>query len=167
MPHWRFLFRQIAACKKQSAIFILCVALALLTLVSTGALRSSVRTSMLSDARQLHAADIIINSHHPLSFSLRRAIDRLEKSGTVQGCAVYQFYSMARNPATDKLELVDLKVTGRGYPFYGKVELASGRKFSEVLQPGSIVVEQEVLAKLKAKVGDKLQIGSTALPIAG
>lgn len=167
MPHWRFLFRQISiACKRQAAVFILCVALALLTLVSLGALRHSVRTSTLSEARQLHAADIIIHSHHPFSASLHRTIEQLEKSGAVKGCPVYQFYSMARNRSEDKMVLVDLEITGPGYPFYGQVQLASGRKFSNVLKKGTIVVEKEVLVRLKTKVGEYLQIGATDLRIA-
>ena len=166
MLHWRFIFRQIAACRKQASIFVLCVALSLTTLVSLGALRSSVRTAILNDARELHAADIIIHSHHPFSPRLTNAIDRMEKNGAAEGCAVYRFYSMARNAKSDKTVLAELKIVGRGYPFYGRVLLASGRNFADVLQQGSIVVESEILSRLRVKPGDMLRIGAADLRIA-
>ena len=65
MLHFRFIFRQINGSHKQAVIFVLCVALSLLILTSLGGFSSSVRRSMLKDARQLHAADITIHSHYP------------------------------------------------------------------------------------------------------
>lgn len=53
-----------------------------------------------------------------------------------------------------------------GYPFYGQVELASGRDFAGVLAPGAIIVEQAVLERLQARVGDRLRIGAAELTIA-
>jgi putative ABC transport system permease protein len=70
MLNIHFIFRQIGGHAKQAFIFVLCVALSLLVLVSLGGFSSSVRTSMLKDARQLHAADIIIHTHYPLSSGL-------------------------------------------------------------------------------------------------
>jgi putative ABC transport system permease protein len=162
----RFIYRQIKSSGKQALIFILCVALSLLTLVSLGGFSSSVRSSMLKDARQLHGADIIIHSHYPLSPGLAAAIGELENKGAASGALVHEFYSMATNPARHKSVLSHLKVVEKGYPFYGTVVLASGRDFSEVLTKGSIIVERSVLDRLDAKIGSRLQIGSAELTIA-
>jgi len=166
MLHFRFIFRQIDGSRKQAIIFVICVALSLLILTSLGGLSSSVRRSMLQDARQLHGADITLYSHYPFSEPLLKAIHDYEQQGVVQGALVNKFYSMARNPLTEKSILSGLKVVERGYPFYGKVELLSGREFSEVLREGSTVVEQVLLDRLQAEVGDALQIGSALLTIA-
>ena len=166
MLHFRFIFRQIRSSSKQALIFVLCVALSLLTLVSLGGFSSSVRSSMLKDARQLHAADIIIHSHYPLSPGLTGALKDYQEKGLAAGALVHEFYSMASNPARQKSVLSHLKVVEEGYPFYGAVELASGRGFSEVLKPGTIIVEQPVLDRLDAGLGDRLQIGSAELSIA-
>ena len=166
MLHFRFILRQIRSSQKQALIFVLCVTLSLLTLVSLGGFSSSVRTSMLKDARQLHAADIIIHSHYPLSRNLTASIKSYEKQGLVVGALIHEFYSMATNPGSEKSVLSHLKVVEKGYPFYGTVELASGRQFNEVLTPGSIIVEQPVLDRLNAGLGDQLQIGSAELIIA-
>jgi len=166
MLHLRFIFRQIGGSRKQAVIFMLCVALSLLILTSLGGFSSSVRRSMLHDARQLHGADITIHSHYPFSEPLLKTIHSYEQQGIVQGTLVNEFYSMARNPLTEKSILSNLKVVERRYPFYGKVELLSGREFSEVLSEGSIIVEQVLLDRLQAGIGDTLQIGSTSLTVA-
>jgi len=166
MFHFRFIFRQISSSGRQALIFVLCVALSLLTLVSLGGFSSSVRSSMLKDARQLHAADIIVHSHYPLSPRLEKVIKDYESQGQTAGALVYEFYSMASNPIQEKSLLSHLKVVEEGYPFYGKVELASGREFSKVLTKGSIIVDQAILDRLSAGLGDYIQVGSAELLIA-
>jgi putative ABC transport system permease protein len=166
MLHFHFIVRQIRSHFKQALIFVLCVALSLLILVSLGGFSSSVRSSMLKDARQLYAADIIIHSHYPLSKGLAAAIENYQARDLAEGALVLQFYSMAANQDRQKSVLSHLKVVEQGYPFYGTVELASGREFSEVLTKGKIIVEQPVLDRLGVEPGDRLQIGSTELTIA-
>lgn len=165
MLHLHFIFRQIRSSGKQAFVFMLCVALSLLTLVALGSFSSSVRRSMLKDARQLHAADIIIHSHHPFSAPLRTTIKKLKDKGLARAALVLEFYSMASFPAQDKSLLSQLKVVEKGYPFYGNVELVSGRDFASVLLAGTIIVEQKVLDRLGAKSGDRLHIGKAVLTI--
>ncbi len=166
MLHFRFITRQIRSSSRQSLIFILCVALSLLILTSLGGFSSSVRRSMLKDARQLHAADIIVHSHHPLSPPLSKKIEQLKESGRIQGAMINEFYSMASFGDTEKSILSHLKVVERGYPFYGEVKLDSGNDFQETLTAGSIIVEQVFLDRLGASVGDAIKIGSASLAIA-
>lgn len=165
MLHLRFILRQIAGSRNQAIIFVFCVALSLLILTALGGFSGSVRRSMLQDARQLHGADITIHSHYPFSEPLLKAIHDYEQQGIVQGALVNEFYSMARNPQSEKSILSDLKVVAKGYPFYGKVRLLSGREFSKVLSKGSIIVDQVLLDRLQAHIGNTLQIGSTLLTI--
>lgn len=166
MLHLRFILRQISGSRKQVVIFVSCVALSLLILTSLGGLSSSVRRSMLQDARQLHGADIRLESHYPFSRALSGAVHDYEEQGTVQTALVTTFYSMAGNQRTEKSILSGLKVVERGYPFYGRVELLSGREFAAVLSEGSIIVERQLLDRLQVEVGDSLHIGSATLKIA-
>ena len=159
MGHFHFIVRHIRSHFKQALIFMLCVALSLLILVSLGGFSSSVRSSMLKDARQLHAADIIIHSHYPLSPGLTTVIENYKAQDLAAGALVLEFYSMAANPDREKSVLSHLKVVEEGYPYYGTVELTSGRKFSEVLTKGKIIVEQSVLERLDVKSGDRILFG--------
>ncbi|MCB2181780.1 MAG: ABC transporter permease [Desulfobulbaceae bacterium] len=161
----RFVIRQIRGSGKQAFIFVLCVALSLLVLVSLGSFSSSVRSSMLKDARSLHASDIKIHSHYPFSGAIRQSIKKIVEEGKGRGAQFTEFYSMARNGEQEKSVLSHLKVVERGYPFYGSVRLSSGRDFTETLRPGTIIVEQALLDRLHSALGDFIQIGSAALRI--
>lgn len=163
MLHKPFIGRQISQSRKQSAVFVLCVALSIVTLVSLNGFSRSVNDSLLADARSLNAADIIIHSHYELSPPLLEAVAALQKDGLVQSARVYEFYSVVRDAGQDASLLANLKVVGPGYPFYGKVELASGRTFAEVLQPGAVIVEQTLLDRLGLDVGDRLHVGEAFL----
>lgn len=161
----RLLLRQIRGSRRQSTVFVLCVALSVVTLVSLGSFSRSVHSSLLRDARVLHAADIIIKSHSPVSSALTRAVAAKEQQKEIITARIYDFYSMVR--ATDNKEslLANLKIVEPGYPFYGDVVLASGRLFSSVLNAGSVIVEQTLLDRLHLRVGDRLRIGSSTLTI--
>ena len=157
--------RQLAGSLHQAAIFVLCVVLSLVTLVSLSGFSQSVHFSFLKDARQLHAADIIIHSHSPFSKPLLQELAVQEKQQKVASARSYEFYSVLRTAKGDASLLSNLKVVDPGYPFYGTVELASGRSFAHVLTRGSIVVEQALLDRLHLKVNDRVRINKAAFTI--
>lgn len=156
--------RQLAGSLHQAAIFVLCVVLSLVTLVSLSGFSRSVHSSFLKDARALHAADII-HSHSPFSEPLLLELSLLEKEPKVASARLYEFYSIVRTTGGDASLLSNLKVVDPGYPFYGTVQLASGRPLNEVLTRGSIVVEQTLLDRLLLKINDRVKIGKAAFTI--
>ncbi len=169
--------RQIAGSCHQAVVFVLCVALSLVTLVSLSGFSRSVHATFLKDARALHAADIIIHSHAPLSPALVKELSSLSKQGRIESARVYEFYSVVRairsrsaagrHDESGQLNtlLANLKVVEPGYPFYGTLVLASGKPSSEVLTPGNVVVEQALLDRLSLKLGDRLKIGGAVFVI--
>jgi len=163
MVNLRLLRSQVV--KRQSLLFVLCTMLSMITLVSLGSFRRSVEKSLLRDARALHAADIVVRSHSPLPASLLAQIDLLKRQGALQSARYYDFYSVVRTASGTASLLSDLKVVEPGYPFYGAVQLASGRPFSAVLRTGSIIVEQTVLDRLHLKIGDPVMVGNARLII--
>ncbi|MBW4054844.1 MAG: FtsX-like permease family protein [Proteobacteria bacterium] len=161
----RLLLRQIHGSLRQSTVFVLCVALSVVTLVTLGSFSRSVHSSLLRDARVLHSADIIISSHSPFSSSLTQAVAERERHKEIETARVYDFYSVVRTIDNKESLLSDLKVVEKGYPFYGAVTLASGRPFGEVLTAGGVIVERQLLDRLHLHVGDRLRIGSATLTI--
>jgi len=157
--------RQLTGSLHQAAIFVLCVVLSLVTLVSLSGFSRSVHSSFLKDARALHAADIIIHSHSPLSTPLLRELSGLEKQQVAASARIHEFYSIVRTLRGDASLLSNLKIADPGYPFYGNVQLASGKQLKEVLTRGSLVVEQALLDRLHLKIGDRVKIGKGAFTI--
>ena len=165
MIHKRFIIRQITGSRKQAAVFVVCVTLSIVTLISLNGFSASVNSSLLKDAKALHAADIIVRSSHELSPPLVAAVDELVKQRRIESARVYEFYSVARAVGVDQSLLVNLKVVEAGYPFYGTVTLGSGETFKRVLGRGRIIVAQEVLDRLGLRVGDRLHVGKAVLTI--
>jgi len=165
MVNLRFIARQITGAKRQCTVFIFCVALSMITLVSLGSFRESVESSLLRDAQSLHAADVIVKSHAPLPASLETEIASLAAGGEIRSARYWDFYSVVQKVDEEASLLCDLKVVERGYPFYGRVRLASGRPLHAVLTPGSLVVEQVLLDRLKLRTGDRLRVGNATLTV--
>jgi putative ABC transport system permease protein len=165
MSNLRLLLSQLRSSQRQSIVFVLCVALSVVTLVSLGSFTRSVHSSLLRDARSLHAADIIITSHSPFSPALSQALTGYERQQEIVTARVYEFYSVVRAMSDAASLLCNLKIVDPEYPFYGDVVLASGRTFRNVLTAGNVVVEQQLLDRLKLRVGDRLHIGSSTLTI--
>ncbi len=157
--------RQISASLNQSVLFVLCVVLSLVTLVSLSGFSRSVHSSLLRDARVLHAADIIIHSHSPFSPPLLKELSALEQHNVLESARTYEFYSVVRTVKQQASLLSNVKAVDPGYPFYGVVELASGRSFSDVLTPGSVVVEQALLDRLHLRTGGRLRIGDATFTV--
>ncbi len=163
--HPTFIRRQLTSTGKQSIVLILCVMLSMITLVALRGFGDSVNRALLRDARSLQAADIVVDSNFPLSTPLVNEIQSLTTSGAAAAARLYEFISVVRVATGEETLLANLKVVEPGYPFYGVVTLASGRPFHEVLQPGTVVVAQELLERLQLNIGDALQVGQATLTI--
>jgi putative ABC transport system permease protein len=161
----RFVVRQIVRSRRQAVVFVLCVALSIVTLISLNGFSASVHTSLLNDAKTLHAADIIIRSYHEISPATISSIRQLEDQDQIISNRVWEFYSVVRSQKGRDSVLAKLKIVQPEYPFYGQVLLKSGRKFNSVLSPGRIIVAQNLLDRLGLQVGDQLHVGSTTLTI--
>ncbi len=165
MLHYRFLFRELIQARKQAAVFVLCVALSISTIVALNGFKNNVNRSILGDARTLQGGDILLHSHYEFTQALRQAVTDLEQTEAVRGVRAYEFYSVIRSTTGDRTLFTRLKAVESGYPLYGRVELQSGRPFDQVLRAGQVVVEQEVLDRLGLQIGDPVHIGSVVLTI--
>ncbi len=162
----RFLLRELLYSKKQAAIYILCVALSLVSLLAVNSFRRDIDRAISGDAKALHGGDIILHSHYELSPGLQRAVMGLTEDKRATAVRTREFYSVVRTSDESGSLLCNIKVVENGYPLYGRVDLASGREFSEVLDAGKIVVGHGLLDRLGIVVGDQLLIGKTLFEVA-
>ena len=165
MLHKSFIIRQLRSTRKQGVVFILCVVLSITTLIALGSFGENVRQALLRDARTLHAADLILQSSYPFAPQILETIDQLRRQEQIRVARIYEFYSVVRTLDQRDSLLAHLKIVDANYPFYGRVELASGRALHDVLQAGAIAVDPTLLNRLHLRVGDQLHIGKTTLTI--
>jgi len=161
----RFLIREILHSKSQAIVFVLCVALSLVSIVAINSFRRDVQQSIVSDARGLHGGDVIIHSHYEFSMALELEIEALLGEGGVQAVRTVEFYSVARRDDGKDSLFSNIKAVGKNYPLYGEVTLLSGRDISLVLQPGTVIVAQALLDRLDLAIGDRLLLGESSFEI--
>jgi putative ABC transport system permease protein len=162
----RFLYREMVHSRGQAMVFILCVALSLVSIVAINSFRRDVRAVIVSDARSLHGGDVIVHSHGDFSPPLHGELAEVEKAEGITAVATWEFYSVARRGDGGAALFSNIKAVDKGYPLYGQVELLSGREFIDVLAPGRTIVAAAVLERLGLAVGDRLLLGNTSLEIA-
>ncbi len=166
MVNGKFLLRELLHSRKQAVIYILCVALSLVSLVTVNSFKRDIDRSVSGDAKALHGGDVIVHSHHELSEDMQHSIRELAEEKRVSAVRTWGFYSVARKSDESASLLCNIKGVESGYPLYGRVDLRSGRAFSQVLVEGKIVVGQGVLDRLGINVGDELLIGKGLFEIA-
>ena len=165
MLHRHFLYRQLNTAKKQSSIFILCVALSIVTLAALNGFGSSVNQGLSRDAKQLQAADIVIESRFPIAEPIHTEVRNFINDGLIESTQIHEFNTVVRVVDASNTLLTNVKMVESGYPFYGEVKLASGSQFQSRLTSGTAIVEQDLLALLGINIGDQLHVGNAVLTI--
>ena len=94
--HKHFIIRQIIRSRRQAVVFVVCVALSIVTLIALNGFSAGVHIALLNDARSLHAADVIIRSNHEFPPAITDIVTQLETEGIANGARVYEFYSVVR-----------------------------------------------------------------------
>jgi putative ABC transport system permease protein len=159
-------------------IFLACLALGVAAIAGVGSISAALNAGMRNDAKVILGGDVDLRLSHRSPSATQR--DWLMAHGTIS--ETRQFRSMARlaRPrlgATSKSAraLIEVKAVDAAYPLFGQVVLSTGRPLHDALakrggakQDGrhGIVVEDRLLEKLGARVGDTLRIGDADLNIA-
>ncbi len=131
---------------------------------TVGLFKERVNRGLLSQASELLAADVIVTSPDPIA-------DTLEASALHFGLASARtlgFRSMIS--AGERLQLVELKAVGPGYPLRGRLRIAQGPDMAGqvapgIPAPGTVWLEPRLLAMLNMKAGATLQLGSSQFRI--
>lgn len=162
----RHLLRDLAHNRGQAVIFVLCVALSLVSIIAVNSFRRDVRGVIAGDAATLQGGDIIVRSGSELTPALTAELSAVIGEGGITAVTAWEFYSVARKDNGEEFLFSNIKAVAGGYPLYGTVELASGTPFAEALRPGSAIVGRTLLERLGLAVGDYLLLGQVRLRIA-
>lgn len=165
MIHYRFLLEELRYGGKQAFTFVVCVALSIATLTALNSFRRDVHGSLIDEARALQGGDIIVHAHQPISEQLRHVIDALVLENRLSQQRTLGFHTVALSGIKGSSLLSSIKAVEPAYPFYGTIQMESGRQLGDVLKPGSVVVAREVLDRLDLAVGELLNIDDAAFKI--
>ena len=158
--------REARAARTKFLFVILAVAAGVGSLTGVRGFSTSFRTMLLRDARTLMAADLSARLFALPNESQMGAIRGLEARG-VQWTWVTETVTMVSSAGVPQPILISVKaVDPRLYPFYGTVKLSPPASLQTALNAGSIVVSNDLLLRLKVKVGDSVRAGGQEFRIA-
>ena len=90
------IFRELRQNRQQTTVLFLCIILSVMGLTALGGFQANVREAMLRDARQLHAADIIVRSSFPFLPPLEDKIGAYASRPDVAVTRLWEFYTVVR-----------------------------------------------------------------------
>ncbi len=145
---------------------VLSVAVGVAALVGVRGFSESFRSTLTREARSLMAGDIAARTQQLPSDAENKKIEALRGQG-VRATLVTETVSMASVPPDPVPILVALKAVDPGeYPYYGRAILEPDMPLAQALTADSVVVADEFLIRLHAKVGDSLRLGGRSFRIA-
>jgi putative ABC transport system permease protein len=156
-------FRELRAGAGGLVIFVLSIALGVSAVATIGSLAASIDEALARQGRLLVGGDLSFERVHRRVDDAERAA--LQAQGKISESASLR--AMART-AGGKSALVELKAVDNAYPLYGAVAVAEGGKApAPWRETGKILVEQRLLDRLGAKIGDELSIGEAKVTVVG
>ena len=145
---------------------ILAVAVGVGALTGVRSFSRAFHDLLLRQARTLMAADISVRVFALADASQAAAMLDLEKRG-VQRTAVTETLTMANTAAVPEPVLVSVKAVDTSvYPFYGEVKLDPPGSLGALLDSRSAAVSDDLLIRLKARMGDQVRLGGQEFRIA-
>jgi putative ABC transport system permease protein len=152
--------RELRAGARGFRILIACLALGVGTIASVQSLSRDVLSGIDAQGRTLLGGDVAVRMiYHPVDEQQRtelQALGAVSESVDLRG--------MARTEDGEKSTLVEIKATDGFYPLIGQVRLSPDERLSDVLAEKDGVwgaaVEQAVLDRLGAHIGDTVKLGT-------
>lgn len=157
---WRLLWRD----AKGGELWLLVAAL-VLAVAATTSLRFfsvSLDQGLRRQAASLIAADLVVASTRPIQPGL---VARAQADGLRQ-TRILEFASVIQK--ADNFQLAAIKAVEAGYPLRGELKIRDAQGdhgVRTIPAPGSIWMEERLLALLGAQPGDRVQLGDTQLTI--
>ncbi len=159
---WRLALRELRGGLRGFRIFLACLILGVTAIAAVGSVASALDAGLKADARSLLGGDVEISQRYrPLDEAsmklLARAADDLSVDVQMRGMA------SARGERT----LVEIKGVDDRYPLVGAIETKPAGDFGAFLESrGGVhgaLVDEQVLRRLGAELGDRLFIGTVAV----
>lgn len=165
----RIAWRELRAGKAKFLFVLLSVAVGVAALTGVRGFSDSFSRALNEQARSILAADVSARMFRQPTAQEARQLQGLATKG-VRETVVTEMLSMAMVKGDPIPLLVSLKaVDPEQYPFYGSVSLQAGgaaQSLHEALTDETVLVDDNLLVRLHAKVGDELKVGDQWFRIA-
>ncbi|PSJ18828.1 ABC transporter permease [Nitrosomonas supralitoralis] len=170
MYHFNLSFRML--CRDWRAgelnVLVLALIIAVSGMTTVGFFAERVELALTRESNQLLGADLLVISSQPLPEAYAEEATRLG----LTIASLTKFPSMISNGENNLL--TEIKAVTEGYPLRGRIHLASRSSMSlatqreiamadTIPQPGTIWVDEKVMARLDLKANDVVDVGAAQL----
>lgn len=148
--------------------FIFNLSLGLTGFVSLQAFNEALENEIQANSKSILSADLAVSVRRELSEDETKKMRELLPAGTTEG-KIYEFFAMLSSSKGSRLVLV--KAVDATYPFYGELELESGRQITaksdnkDILSSAKAWIYPELKSQLGLDVNDEIQLGQLKLQI--
>ncbi|HEV2280642.1 MAG TPA: FtsX-like permease family protein [Acidobacteriaceae bacterium] len=157
----RIAWRELHVGKAKFLFVLLSVAVGVAALTGVRGFSQSFSRALLLQARSIMAGDLSARMFRQATPSEQQQLQALTRQG-VRETVVTETVSMAMVKTDPVPLLVTLKaVDPSQYPFYGQVMLQPAGSLHDLLNDQTVVVDDNLLVRLRARVGDVLKIGGS------
>jgi putative ABC transport system permease protein len=150
--------------------FAACLSVGVAAVVSVAGLSRSLDSAIQTQARELLAADLTINSRRSIPAEAIAAVDAIRGARRSEPPEMPSVVSV---PVDDPAAapgaslLCELKAVEPGYPFYGMVETEPAGALDGIADEETILVGPELLSRLDLSIGSRLRVGDALFTIGG
>ena len=160
-------WRELRASPSRFLFVVIAVAVGVGALSGVKGFGSAFRSMLLRNAKQLTASDL---SAQVWSVPGQQELRELERIGREAGEMTWitETVSMAASNRGGTPQMVQIKaVDPSRYPFYGQLTLNPNRPLRELLSLSDVVVNDELLIRLRLHAGDTIRLGGQEFHIGG
>lgn len=154
--HLRWVAGELRGGRSHLAPLAVCLAGSTLLVCCVVSWRGSVTSALEGEGRRLLGGDVAVTSRSPFSDTLQRRLSRWPQARTTE---LFTVVTSNRDTLFCKL-----KAVSPDYPLYGAVPLEGGGALQPALRRG-LVVERRVLERLGLRLGDRVRVGDSLLPV--
>ncbi|WP_251106629.1 ABC transporter permease [Alloacidobacterium dinghuense] len=160
-------WRELRASRTKFLFVILSVAIGVAALTGVRGFSESFQKALLDQARSIMAGDLSARMFRLTTQPEDAKLDAMAASKGVERTSVTETVSMASLQGDPVPLLVSLKIVDPAkYPFYGRLRLNPAGDLRTALTDSTVVVDDNLLVRLRAKMGDTLKIGGQLFKIA-
>jgi len=161
----RIAWREFQAAPAKFLFVIVSVAIGVAALTGVRGFTESFQKTLLGQARTIMAADVSARMFRQPS---PKEVAGLNALAGIERTQVTEMVSMASTSSDPIPLLVSLKaVDPSQYPFYGAYKLRPAGTLRQELTPQTVLVGEDLLIRLRTRIGDFLKLGNSSFRIAG
>ena len=160
---WLMAWRDSRSHKKRLFIYVAAIIAGVAAQVALISFRDNLNYTLDDQAKTLLGADLSMESRQPYTDVTKAFIDSL---GGQQAQEV-NFASMVLYPAKQQTRLCEIRALNGPYPFYGALQTQPANAAQTFRNGQNALVDQALMIRFGASVGDSIQIGNVKFRIAG